>query len=1441
MKRFKMNHPIYIGIGASAGGLESLKILLAHLPIDQEYIYIIAQHLDPNKISSLTKILSSFTDMDVKTISQKHHFLPNSVNVIPAGYNLVEENSKLILEKKVEDSFEPTPSVDKLFIALTHLNTKQHVGIILSGTGHDGTKGIIKIKENDGVTIVQSTTEAMHPSMPQNAIESGFVDYVLTAKEIAQELVPMVNKAPKPLLQIANLLRTKEKFDINKYKIDTIMRRLDKRMMLVKAQHLHAYLEYIQTHPQELHLLYQNILIGVTDFFRNKEAFNFLKETLFEYLKQKEVNYEVRVWSIACSTGEEAYSLAIIIDEISKALGKKFTVRIFATDIDEDALRIAKQGFYSTNSTKKLDKDILNNYFLKVDNGYKIINSIRSQIVFTKHNILTDPPFINQDMISCRNLLIYILQEAQDKIFTLFHYSLKDDGMLFLGSSESTFSSKRYFKQIVPEHKLYIKRKLTNPPKISSHYFSKHLEESNAKAQGYLQKTKEIKIEDKITKSLFAFFAEWSIVVDENLSIVYKKGNIPFLTMPDGYMTTNIIDNLTKELRHPLSKLLKQVFKTSKTQTTNFIEINTKEDRGAFVKVVAMPLHEENKHNFVLLYFQTLNKNELYFDIDNLSLPKEEDVLKSLTNQIQELQEDNEELSNERKIYIENMQLLNEELQSSNEELQSSNEELETSNEELQSSNEELHTSIDNEQKLQKKFSQILNTTGDGIVGLDLNGRHTFANKAALNMLGYSEDELIGKNGHLLWHHTKPDGTSYDTKECALHSHIKEGIGYRGEDLFWKKDASSFEVEVLQNPIIENEKIVGTVISFHDITEKNKLKREVKYEESLAKLYMNTLNVIVLELDINANIIMINQEGCRVLKIKREEAIGKNFIKTFLPKKVQKEVTKVFHSLINKNDTSITTYSNPIIDTQNKEHLVRWTNNYTTDMNGNITGVITSGLDVTNEQKLSQKLFEQEHLYRLTFEEADIGIAHTSLDDKWIDVNEYLCTLLGYSKEEFQTLSVADVTYQDDTLQDIQMKEQLLQKETRSYHTEKRYVHKNGNTIWVAIAVVLLYDEFNKPLYFLKIVRDISQLKLLMYQLELEKDKLEKMIEFAPIPILMYDEDKNIILINKVFSDTLGYKLDEIPTIPSFIKKVFVNARNIEEISRYYDNPTKIQNQKQVMSTKKNEQKVEIINAVKLSNNISDKNIYMISMLDITDMQKKDELMLAQSRQAAMGDMLAMIAHQWRQPLSVISMVANNLQVDMELQGQIKPQELTKLISTLNHQTQYLSQTIDDFRDFFKPDKRKEHITIADIIQRLQNLTQKALEDNGIKLTIENTLDVTLYTYPNQLIQVLINIINNAKDALNENEIAEPYIIINIKQTTKEYIIEVCDNGGGLDASIKDKLGEPYVTTKSKNGTGLGVYMSKIIMEKQLHGELVWKTNEEGCCFSVILAMKENE
>jgi len=1433
-----MQNYTYIGIGASAGGLKAFEKLISLLPKQNNYIYIIAQHLDPHKKSALVDIFSRFTSLNVHEINETTQFLPNNIYIIPAGYDLVYNNHNITLKKIDITSHKPTPSVDALFEALALYKGEESIGILLTGSGHDGTVGMQKIKEHNGITIAQEPEEAYCKSMPQSAIDVKSVDYTLTIEEIAHRLSTSIHpKSITPLETIEKLLQKQEYFDTKKYKSETILRRINKRMLLVHVKTLEEYLEYIESNDDELHLLYQNILIGVTRFFRDKEAFKALEVEVYNYLKDKPDNYELKVWSIACSTGEEAYSIAILIDQVSKRLGRSFYIKIFASDIDEKALHKARSAIYSEELIVDIEPDILSNYFTKVDSGYKVSEEIRKNIVFTKHNILSDPPFINQDIISCRNLLIYIKPEAQQELFTLLHYILKDDGVLFLGSSESTLISIKYFNTLSSEYKIYKKEKLKSPPKISSHYFSKHLEEKSNILTEEIRNKNDINIEDNISKVIFDFFTPNCIVIDKEFSIIYKKGELPFVQMPDGFITLNILDHLHEQLQYSARQTISLAFKTQRVQTTKFIEVYLGKEK-TFVRIIANPYTKTHTTTMLLLYFQELHADDLQFDISDLELPDEAFVIEGLTSQIKQIQEDNNLLSDKLNIYKEKMQLLNEELQSSNEELQSSNEELETSNEELQSSNEELHASIVNEQKLQEKFSSILNASQNGIIGLDIHGNHTFVNNATVKILGYSKDELIANNAHKLWHHTKADGTHYPVEECQLHNYYMHERSIRTEELFWKKDGTSIDVEVLQNPLFEDGQVVGAVLSFHDITEKKRLKKELKHEHQLANLYVNTMGTLVMTLDVDGNITMVNREGANLLKTTQEDLIGKNWFDNFIPKEQQNEIKEVFASIVSGEHLLVSHYKNYIIDTQGNRYLLSWTNHYTKDADGNITGIISSAIDITQEEALAQKLFEQEHLYKLTFEQANIGIAHTSLDGHWIDTNEYISELLGYTKEELLELSVSDVTHTEDRDIDKRMISQILTKKNNYYHTEKRYIHKNGSTVWVNLSVVVLRDDLGNPLYFLKIIRDISQMKLLMYQIEEQNEKFEKIIEFTPIPIMLYNEDGEILLTNKTFNNTLGYTKNELSNINELIEILFKHEskKNLKKIKQYYENPVLLRDHEQVITTKSGEKRVGILNAVLLNKSEIDvKKMYLVAIVDITDLQKKDELMIAQSRQAAMGDMLAMIAHQWRQPLSVISMLANNVKVKVDLEEEITKENIDHLVASLNKQTQYLSQTIDDFRDFFKPDKVKELVEVNTVVDKVTSLMLKTLQNNNIELILPKDNKIKVSVFMNQLIQVILNLINNAKDAIKSKNIRDGRIEFSIKQEKKNITLSICDNGGGIDASIKEKIGQPYVSTKSKNGTGLGLYMSIMIVTNYLDGKIKWDSNEEGSCFHIIL------
>ena len=1433
-----MKEHTYIGIGASAGGLKAFEQLIPLLPIDKEYIYIIAQHLDPKKQSALAEILSKFTSLSVSEINKETIFSPNHIYIVPRANNLVFRNNMLELEYMGEDIHSPTPSVDKLFEALAHYKGKNSIGIILSGAGCDGSKGIRIIKEYGGVSIAQEPTEAKCKSMPESAIEAESVDYTLSLEEIAQSLASeLYPKSATPILVIQKLLQKHENFNITKYKSDTILRRINKRMLLVHKNTLVEYVNYLKSNKDELHLLYQNILIGVTRFFRDKDAFERLEKEICLYLKDKPDNYEFKIWSIACSTGEEAYSIAILMAKINEKLNKNLQVKIFASDIDEKALAKARTAIFSKEAVHEIDKETLFKYFTEHNKGYKVIEKIRNQIVFTKHNILSDPPFINQDIISCRNLLIYIKPEVQQEIFKLLHYTLKDNGLLFLGSSESTLISIKYFLTHDSEHKIYAKEKMEHPPKISSHYFSKHLEEKHSTLTTSSQQSSDLKIEESISNAILDYFIPNCIVIDKELNIVYKKGDLPFVQMPDGFITLNILDNLHKTLQFDVRRTISLALTSNMTQTTKFIELILGSEK-TFVRVVAYPYTKSTKTTMLLLYFQQLSADDLQFNTNALNLPNESVIIKSLTAQLAQTQEDNNILSDKLVVYKENMQLLNEELQSSNEELQSSNEELETSNEELQSSNEELHVSIKNEQKIQEKLSGILNASQNGIIGLDMQGNHTFVNDATIELLGFSRDELIANNAHKLWHHTKADGSHFPFDECKLHNYLATEVSLRTQDVFWKKDGTSIEVEVLQNPLIQEGKVVGAVLSFHDVTEKNRLKREAQYEHQLANLYVNIVGTLVMTLDLDGNITMINPEGAKLLGLSVDELIGKNWFNNFIDEREKDKIRKVFESIVEGSLSLVSSYKNSIIDVNHQEHIILWRNNYIRNMEGEITGVISSGIDITKEERLSQKLFAQEHLYKLTFEEANIGIAHTSLDGRWIDTNEYMSKLLGYTKKEFQEMNVSDITYTVDIDIDEQMQQQLLKKDKTNYHIEKRYIHKDGTIIWVATSVVILKDDTGHPLYFLKIVRDISQLKLLMYQLEEQKDRFEKIINFTPTPIMLYSEDGEILFVNKMFIKNSGYSLSEVATIDKFLALLFKHEdeETLKKLRAYYKNPVVEQQSQQSIITRDGEKRVGILNAVELDNTDgSARKLFLVAIVDITDLQKKDELMVAQSRQAAMGDMLAMIAHQWRQPLSVISMLANNIKVRVELQEDVSKEDIDHLIITLNKQTQYLSQTIDDFRDFFKPDKVKELVNINTIIEKVENLMLKSLQNNNITLEVPSVNEIKIPIYINQLIQVILNLINNAKDAIKTKEINDGVISIDVSEDKNNITISICDNGGGIDKSIIDRLGQPYVSTKSKNSTGLGLYMSIMIVENHLDGKLQWKSDAKGSCFYIIL------
>ena len=1312
----------YIGIGASAGGLSALQELLAHIPVPSHSIYIIAQHLSSERKSILSEILSKATDLDVIKAEEGTEFLIGKIYIIPPNMILSQNKNSRLIATYSDNTTAPQPDIDNIFTFLAHFSGARTIGVLLSGSGHDGIKGLKAICDFDGITLVQSPVEAEFKSMPQSAIDAKVADESLTLHGIAKIISELdsTNNDETALGAIRILLINYNGFDIYKYKENTVLRRMHKRMLLLQIDTLKTYTKYVIKNHKELQLLYEDILIGVTSFFRDQEAFKILSEQLSILIDKSEDKKELRVWVTACSTGEEAYSIAIMLSELIAKKGKKLSINIFASDIDDISLKKARRGIYDASELKSMSPTLRDRYFIQKGNSFEINQSLRDIIVFTHHDLLNEPPFIKMDLITCRNALIYFTHPTQKEIFAMFHYALNSHGILFLGISEALPQSMNYFTLLNSKWKIYEEEPSITPPKLAPRFY-KMLSSASApeNAVDTLKQNNASTIETHLAESVYKLFIPSCVIVNRHDDMIYTKGNVPYLEFSEGFSTLNIFKNIHPNLRLELRYTLDKSRKENIKVLSKFIELQNTLDKSIFVRVISTPFSYQSSDALTLLYFQEYSIDEIIFDAQRNNFPKESDLVNSLQIQVSQMKEQLHALQNELDNSNEDMQMINEELQSSNEELQSSNEELETSNEELQATNEELNETYHHIDALKHQYNTILESSLDAIIEIDLEEKHTFINSIALKMFGYKLEELIGKVAHSVWHHTKADGTPLDRSECPIINVLKTGKPIRGEDVYWRKDGSSFEVEYTSSPIIENSEVNGAVLFFHDISDKKALERAVKHEQFLIKHYFDSTEAIIVVLDNKGDIQLLNQKGAMILGIDVTTIIGENWFENFIEKSIQKEIQALFDSVIKSKIDTITPYTNEIVTTKGEKCLVYWTSTPLIDESGKCVGVIATGIDITKENALKSRLQEEEQRYSLMFNNANIGIKLIDLDGKWLDANQRACEIIGYTKEELLTMRFQDVTHKEDINTELDYVKQLLQNKISFYEMQKRFIHKNGSDVWVNLSTALIKDEGNKPKYFVSVIQDVTTLK---------------------------------------------------------------------------------------ETTKK--------------------------------LHEKEEMMIAQSRQAAMGDMISMIAHQWRQPISIISMEANNLQADLELDNKIDKETLSHLAKSVSNQTQHLSKTIDDFRNFFKPNKEMQKVSVSEIFDNLKSLIQKSLENNSISLEIDIPENYKIVTYKNELVQVLLNIILNSKDAIDEKHSSNGKIYIKIIKNGNTLSIEVCDNGIGISKELFDKIGEPYVSSKGKNGTGLGLYMSIVIITKHLQGSLTWKNISDGACFSIILPLK---
>lgn len=731
------NIPPIIGIGASAGGLDALEQFFSQVPANCGVAFVVIQHLDPNHQGMLPELLQRVMPLTVTEASDRIEIKPGWVYVIPPNKDLSILHGRLHLLDPISPRGLRLP-IDAFFRALADDQHERAIGVVLSGMGSDGTLGLRAIKENAGLAVVQSPESAQFDSMPRSAIDAGLSDIIAPPQELWNRILAYLKHSPRglhavpatvlalknqsALEQIIILLRERTGNDFSFYKKTTIYRRIERRMGLHQIDAIAHYVRYLRENPQELDLLFKELLIGVTNFFRDPEVWETLKtDAIPALMAEYPAGKTLRAWVPACSTGEEAYSLAIVFKEaLSKSQGHlPFTLQIFATDLDQDAIDKARQGYYPANIAADVSSERLGRFFSVDGEGYRIKKEIREMVIFAPHNVIMDPPFTKLDLLCCRNLLIYLNPELQKKLIQLFHYTLANQGILLLGSAENISGFNYLFNVIDNKSRLY--RRVGSPYPLDVDFPTKYFQTTSMAETDKSQPIANLQtLADQL---LLQHYAPAAVLVNADGDILYISGRTgKYLEPAAGKANWNIHAMARDGLRHEIISALKKAKSQAEAVHLSGLTVATdggKQTVNLTVQAIAKP--EALKGMLIVVFTDVATQPAAKGGRKSSSAAQ-----KSVQAELQQAREESQTMREEMQTSQEELKSANEELQSTNEELQSSNEELTTSKEEMQSLNEELQTvnaelmvKVDDLSRASNDMNNLLNSMEIATVVLD--------------------------------------------------------------------------------------------------------------------------------------------------------------------------------------------------------------------------------------------------------------------------------------------------------------------------------------------------------------------------------------------------------------------------------------------------------------------------------------------------------------------------------------------------------------------------------------------------------------------------------------------------------------------------------------------------------------------------------------------------
>ncbi len=985
-----------VGIGASAGGLEALERLVQYLPHSTGAAFVIVQHLSPNFRSLMRELLSRHTKMPIVQIEKGMIIEPNKIYLMPPRSLLTIVGGAFDLEETRSNSF--TLPINVFFKSLASYNGAESVGIILSGTGSDGTEGILAIERAGGAVIAQTPETAGFDGMPRSAIATDKVDLILPPEQMAARLVnyfkthQMTRDSDDPSKQVVSeenemslifaLLRRKFNVDFSYYKMATVLRRIERRLAFSDQKSLTDYVRRLQDDEDELDKLYRDLIVEVTRFFRDEEGFELVAEKVIPDLVDDAKDGNVRVWVPGCATGEEAYSLAILFAEYLRDYPKEVEIKIFATDIHKSSLDRASQGVFQADRLEGLEPAYLERYFEPIGRKeYRVIQPLRKMVIFAPHNVTQDPPFTKVDLISCRNLLIYLRTGSQRKVLGYFHFGLRKGGVLFLGPSEHIGDLKSEFATVDRRWRIFRKLRdvrLTDVPTV------RRLPHGAAKVALPTLRSSSTPIDARWQEALFDRFAPDAIVVDENYDLVHLLGNASrYLRAPSGRATLNLIKQVRGELLTAVRAALHRASQEKKSVSYRGIRVQI-DERKMFLQISAEPFQPSDDSTYFLLI------------IDELAVPTpvaepfdaDERAAEHISVLERELQYTREHLQ----ATIEELETTNEELQATNEELVASNEELQSTNEELHSVNEELYT-VNSE--YQQKINELLVLTDDmqnlqrssqvRTLFLDKDNRIRDFTPAVAEMFNLLPQDVGRPIEHLLY--------NLNMNSAELHS-MTQNV-YRGGETTDYEITTPNERHFLMRflPYLSDDDVInGVVINMTDVTELKEAERAVRSSERRYRAIADNLDQLVCRYKKDSTLTYVNRAYAEYFGREPRELIG-----------------TPFYDLVADDDLPYSqdvmdslSVDNPRVDAEHRVELpdgtVRWqhwVDQIILDGDGKILEYQGVGTDVTEIKAQQARLLRRSERLAITTDASDLVTGLLTPDGAVVELNRVALDIFG--------------------------------------------------------------------------------------------------------------------------------------------------------------------------------------------------------------------------------------------------------------------------------------------------------------------------------------------------------------------------------------------------------------------------------------------------------------